>query len=44
MKLPDELIEKVKYRVNRDSPEDRTRDFLKWMKAVKREMSHLVNN
>lgn len=40
--LPDELVEKVKYQVKRDSAEDKTRDFLKWMKAAKKEMFHLV--
>ena len=40
--LPEELIEKVKYKVNRDSPEDKTRDYLDWMKAVKKEMFHIV--
>ena len=37
------MIEKVKYRVNRDSPEDKTRDFLKWMEATKEEINHLVS-
>ena len=40
--LPEELIEKVKYKVNRDSPEDKTRDYLDWMNAVKKEMFHIV--
>lgn len=41
--LPEEIIEKIKYRVNRDSPEDKTRDFLKWMEAAKSEIFHLVS-
>ena len=41
--MPEELIEKVKYRVNRDSPEDKTRDFLKWMEEAKKEIFHLVH-
>lgn len=41
--MPEELIEKVKYRVNRDSPEDKTRDFLKWMEGARKEIRHLVN-
>lgn len=40
--LPDELIEKIKYQVNRDSPEDKNRDFLNWMKAAKKQILHLV--
>jgi inositol 1,4,5-triphosphate receptor type 1 len=39
--LPEELIEKVKWRVNRDSAEDKVRDFLEWTKAVKREVQHV---
>ena len=41
--MPEELIEKVKYRVNRESPEDKTRDFLKWMEGAKKEILHLVS-
>ena len=41
--MPEELIEKVKYRVNRDSPEDKTRDFLKWMEGARKEIVHLVS-
>jgi len=33
----------VKYRVNRESPEDKTRDFLKWMEGAKKEILHLVS-
>jgi len=40
--LPEEIIEKVKYRVNRESAEDKVRDFLNWMKAIKKEIHHLV--
>ena len=35
-------MERVKWNVNRDSPEDKLRDFLKWMKAVKKETEHKV--
>jgi len=42
--LPEEIIEKVKYRVNRESAEDKTRDFLNWMMSVKKEIHHLVLN
>ena len=41
--MPEELIEKVKYRVNRDSPEDKARDFLKWMEGAKKEILNLVS-
>ena len=36
------LVEKVKWNVNRDSPEDKLRDFMEWMKAVKKETGHQV--
>ena len=36
------LVERVKCNVNRDSPEDKLRDFMEWMKAVKKEMGHQV--
>ena len=42
-KLPEELKEEIKYQVNRDSPEDKARDFLHWMKAAKKEINHLVS-
>ena len=42
-KLPEELKEEMKYQVNRDSPEDKARDFLYWMKAAKKEINHLVS-
>ena len=41
--LPEEIIEKVKWSVNRDSAEDKVRDYLAWMKAVKREVIHVVS-
>ena len=41
-KLPKEVTEKVKYNVNRESPEDKLRDFLTWMKSAKKEINHLV--
>ena len=36
------LVERVKCNVNRDSPEDKLRDFMEWMKAVKKETGHQV--
>ncbi len=36
------MIENVKWNVNRDSPEDKLRDFLGWMSAVKRDTLHHV--
>ena len=42
--LREEVIEKVKWNVNRDSPEDKLRDFLEWMKAVKRDTIHHVSS
>lgn len=41
--LPEEIIEKVKWSVSRDSAEDKVRDYLAWMKAVKREVIHVVS-
>lgn len=32
----------MKWNINRDSPEDKLRDFIKWMKAVKRDTIHHV--
>ncbi len=40
--LREEVIENVKWNVNRDSPEDKLRDFLEWMSAVKRDTLHHV--
>ena len=40
--LSHNLVERVKWNVNRDSAEDKHRDFMKWMKAVKKETSHQV--
>ena len=42
--LREEVIENVKWNVNRDSPEDKLRDFLEWMFAVKRDTIHHVRN
>ncbi len=36
------MKEKVKWNVNRDSPEDRLRDYLEWMEAAKRDIEHQV--
>ena len=33
----------MKVHVNRESPEDKIRDFTKWMDSVKREVKHLVS-
>ena len=41
--LREEVIEKVKWNVNRDSPEDKLRDYLKWMKAVKHDTEYHVS-
>ena len=41
--LPEEIIEKVKWSVSRDSAEEKVRDYLAWMKAVKREVLHVVS-
>ena len=38
------MIETVKWRVNRDSHEDRLRDFLDWMEAVKKDTIHTVRS
>ena len=40
--LREEVIEKVKWNINRESPEDKLRDLLQWMKAVKRDTIHSV--
>ena len=32
----------MKYRVSRDSPEDKLRDFMNWMISVRKEIIHLV--
>lgn len=42
-KLPEEIKQKVKWSVGRDSAEDKVRDYLEWMKAVKREVIHVVS-
>ena len=38
----EDLVERVKWNVNRDSPEDKLRDYMDWMKAVKKETIHHV--
>ena len=40
--LREEVVEKVKWQVNRDSAEDKLRDFLKWMCALKKDTQHHV--
>ena len=40
--LREEVKERVKWMVNRDSAEDKTRDFLEWTKAVKNDTLHNV--
>ena len=42
--LPEELVEKVKWQVNRESAENKVRDFLEWMKAVKGIVNHMVSS
>ena len=41
--MSDELVERVTWKINRDSAEDKVRDFLDWMKAVKRDVKHVVS-
>ena len=41
--LREEVVEKVKWQVNRDSAEDKLRDFLEWMYAVKKDTLHYVS-
>ena len=41
--LREEVVEKVKWQVNRDSAEDKLRDFLEWMYAVKKDTIHHVS-
>ena len=36
------MIEKVKWNVNRDSAEDKLRDFTEWLYAVKKDTIHNV--
>lgn len=36
------MVEKVKWQVNRDSAEDKLRDFLEWMYALKKDTLHHV--
>ena len=40
--LTEDMIERVKLNVNRDSPEDKLRDFMEWMKALKEETDYQV--
>lgn len=42
--LREEVIEKVKWQVNRDSAEDKLRDFLEWMYALKKDTLHHVSD
>ena len=42
--LSEEMVEKVKWQVNRESAEDKVRDFLEWMKAIKGIVNHLVSS
>ena len=41
--LREEVVEKVKWNICRDSAEDKLRDLLEWMKAVKRDTVHSVS-
>ena len=41
--LREEVIEKVKWNVDRDSAESKQRDFLDWMLAVKKDTVHHVS-
>ena len=41
--LSEEMVEKVKWQVNRESAEDKVRDFLEWLKAVKGIVQHTVS-
>ena len=38
------MIEKIKWNICHDSPEDKLRDLLQWMKAVKRHTLHSVSS
>ena len=42
--IREELIETVKLRINRNSAKDKLRDFLEWMKVVKRDITHDVSH
>ena len=42
-KLSSEIKEKVKVNVSRESPEDKLRDFTKWMDSVKKEVKLFVS-
>ena len=41
--LREEVVENVKWQVNRDSAEDKLRDFLEWIYAVKKDTLHHVS-
>ena len=41
--LREEVVEKVKWQINRDSAEDKLRDFLDWMYALKEDTLHHVS-
>ena len=41
--LREEVIEKIKWNVSHDSAEDKLRDLLEWMKAVKEYTIHRVS-
>ena len=36
-------MERVKWQINRDSAEDKLRDFLEWMYALKKDTLHHVS-
>ena len=40
--LRTELKEKVRWKIKRDSPEEKLKDFLKWMKSIKKTTDHQV--
>ena len=39
----EDVTDKIKWNICRDSPEDKLRDLMKWMKAVKRDAVHMVH-
>ena len=41
--LREEVKEKLKWSVNRDTPEDKLIDFLQWMEAARRDIDHQVS-
>lgn len=40
--LRDEVRTKVKWKVNRQTPEDKLRDFLKWMLVIRKDKKYYV--